>query len=191
MWTMTFNSLPNIWNMSVITIYSAVFTYSLQVLVNPASAPWIDTNMELIVNPLPKSALVSCPPTTATFLNLVSELFAFIMTYLPTSDLLHLAQQFNDRLKAESTWAYLIRINILHNHDVVYLTRDVPATLVATIYIMYYMVATTGHLHQLPQMKWNEFSFIDGTCSFQVSANTASFCLENASFLVSFLSLAT
>ena len=27
------------------------------------------------------------------------------------------------------------------------------ATLVATIYIMYYMVATTGHLHQLPQMK--------------------------------------
>ena len=30
---------------------------------------------------------------------------------------------------------------------------DLQDTLVATIYIMYYMVATTGHLHQLPQMK--------------------------------------
>ena len=124
---MTFNPLPNVRNMSVITVYSAVFTYSLQVLVNTASAPRIDTNMELIVNPLPKSALVSRPPSAATFLDLPSELFALIMTYLPTTDLLHLAQQFNDRLKAESTRAYLIRINILHNHDVVYLTRDVPA----------------------------------------------------------------
>ncbi|EDR12467.1 uncharacterized protein LACBIDRAFT_323723 [Laccaria bicolor S238N-H82] len=99
------------------------------VVVDAASALRIDTQMGPIVEPLPQTALASRPPTAVTisFLDLPSELFALIMTYLPTSDLLNLAQQFNDRLRAESTRAYLIRTRILHNHNVVYLTRDVPA----------------------------------------------------------------
>ena len=105
------------------------FTHTFQVVVNPASTPRSDTNMQLIVNQLPKAALASPPSTavTTSFLDLRSELFALIMTYLPTSDLLNLAQQFHDCLRAESMRAYLIHIGVLHNHDVVYLTRDVPA----------------------------------------------------------------
>ena len=41
----------------------------------------------------------------------------------------------------------------LHTFKLMALSPLLLHSLVATIYIMYYMVATTGHLHQLPRMK--------------------------------------
>lgn len=88
-----------------------------------------DPNIELCVNRLPSAAHGSRSLTTdpVSFLDLPSELFDLIITHIPTSDLINLAQQFNYRLRAESTRAYLIRIGVLQIHNCIYLTQDVPA----------------------------------------------------------------
>lgn len=88
------------------------------------SVPQTDTNVELAVSQLPKDILPAATPSA--LLDLPNELFDLILAHLPTSDLLNLTQQFHLRLRAVSARAYLKRIDVLHNHNIIYLTRDVP-----------------------------------------------------------------
>ena len=99
-------------------------TKRLKVLENQTSAERTDSNL------VPGAAQDSCEPatspTSASLIDLPNELFDLIITHIPTSDLVNLAQQFNHRLRAMSTRAYLVRIKVLRNHKFIYLTQDVP-----------------------------------------------------------------
>jgi hypothetical protein len=127
------------------------------------SPPQTDTNVELVVSQLPKVI----PPTAipSVLLDLPNELFDLILADVPTCDLLNLTQQFHLRLRAVSARAYLKRINVLHNYNIIYLTRDVPVNvfqLLSTVQLfdhislvcdLYYFVEYGKELRDLAMTK--------------------------------------